>query len=105
MVLSAGIPVRDTRFRNQVPDKPSFHRFLKGFPDILSLVGERPDRECFVLPAAINMSQQQVAQLVSRLLGSVAKYSVVAGVGVTALQSSLYTGDQFWLKNDAQLDC
>ena len=39
------------------------------------------------------MSQQQVAQLLSRLLGSVAKYSVVAGVGVTALQSSLYTGE------------
>ncbi len=38
------------------------------------------------------MSQQQVAQLLSRLLGSVARYSVLAVVGVTGLQSSLYTG-------------
>ena len=39
------------------------------------------------------MSQQQAAQLLSRVLSNVAKYSVFAGVGVTALQSSLYTGD------------
>lgn len=45
------------------------------------------------------MSQQQVAQLLSKLLGNVAKYSVVAGVGVTALQSSLYTGCSISLSN------
>jgi prohibitin 1 len=39
------------------------------------------------------MSQQQAAQLLSKVLSNVAKYSVVAGVGVTALQSSLYTVD------------
>lgn len=38
------------------------------------------------------MSQQQAAQLLSKVLSNVAKYSVVAGVGITALQSSLYTG-------------
>lgn len=40
------------------------------------------------------MSQQAIANLISRVLGSVAKYSVAAGVGVAALQTSLYTGKQ-----------
>lgn len=39
------------------------------------------------------MSQQQAAQLLSKVLSNVAKYSVVAGIGITALQSSLYTVD------------
>ena len=43
--------------------------------------------------SGLNMSQQQIAQLLSKFLGNIAKYSVVAGVGVTALQSSLYTGN------------
>ena len=35
---------------------------------------------------------QQATALISRLLGNVARYSVATGIGVAALQSSLYTG-------------
>ena len=35
---------------------------------------------------------QQATALISRLLGNIARYSVATGIGVAALQSSLYTG-------------
>ena len=43
---------------------------------------------------AADMSQQAAAQLLSRVLGGIARYSVATGIGVAALQASLYTGQR-----------
>lgn len=70
-------------------------------PGILLRCRARCDLECTAgsLCGRINtllsnseMSQQQAAQLLSRVLGGIARYSVVTGIGVAGLQASLYTG-------------
>lgn len=38
------------------------------------------------------MAQQEAAKMLANLLSKVARYSVVLGVGASALQASLYTG-------------
>ena len=38
------------------------------------------------------MAQQQAAQQVAKLLSRVGRWSIVLGVGGSALQASLYTG-------------
>lgn len=52
------------------------------------------------------MAQQQAAQQVAKMLGSLGKWSIILGLGGSALQASLYTGaaPPSWLDSCAQSD-
>jgi hypothetical protein len=52
------------------------------------------------------MAQQQAAQQVAKLLSRVGRWSIVLGIGGSALQASLYTGGGFartWARYEARL--
>lgn len=48
------------------------------------------------------MAQQEAAKALANLLSKVARWSVILGIGGSALQSSLYTGGRQWLAGAAR---